>query len=229
MNLKKFLYILKVPPQESYQDWQEAFVDIVEAVDKKTVLDNLKKELDPHIAEKLTAKNKGVLNYRAFVVELSPHWEMHWLSERTCKQCSTAYTLLQKKQHGEYANYEYCSASCRNVSRKDTDFGAYANSYASSNFEPCIYKITNKQTNQVYIGQTIRCFTLRWYEHFFQSGDSKFHQAIKLSKPSDWIFEVLETLPIESTKEEINNREMHYINLYDSINNGYNTARFKND
>lgn len=222
----KFFYQLKVK-DEKLNEWQDIWLDIGEAPDKKTLIANLKNELSAEIMEKISRKNTKPVDYRIFAVELTEYWEKHWCSVRTCRVCSTPFTLIQARQNGVYANYEMCSSECRKITRRAEDFGGYAESYINQDYRPCIYKITNKSSQMVYIGQTVQCFTLRWYQHFFQAGDSKFHQAIKSSQPNDWTFEVIEVLETPVTKKEIDAREMHWITHYDSINNGYNTAQFK--
>jgi len=221
----KFFYQLKVK-DEKLNEWQHVWTDIGEAIDKKTLIENLKKDLSAEIMEKISRKTTKQVDYRIFAGELTEYWENHWCSVRTCKVCSNPYTILQTKQMGGYSNHDVCSGDCRKITRRAEDFGAYAESYVNQDYKPCIYRITNKLTGMVYIGQTVQCFTLRWYQHFFQGGDSKFHQAVKISKPDDWIFEVIEVLETK-IKKDIDSREMHWINHHDSINNGYNTAQFK--
>jgi hypothetical protein len=89
----------------------------------------------------------------------------------------------------------------------------------------------------MYIGKTTQVFTLRWYQHFFQSGTNKFHDAIRKSKISDWIFEIHEVIEFPENLREnkdfrtylndrekfIIERERYWINHFDSIANGYNS------
>lgn len=221
----KFFYQLKTKTENG--DWIDIWTDIGEANSKKELLDSLKNDISPNIAEKITKKNQDKIEYRVFAVELTPHWEEHWCSVRTCKVCKTQYTQIQSRQNNQWSSYDICSLECRNLTRRTEDFGAYAESYSNQSYKPCIYKITNKKTQMVYIGQTVQCFTLRWYQHFFQAGESKFHQAVKASLPSEWSFEVIEVLDTPISKKEVDTREMFWINHHDSINNGYNTAQFK--
>ena len=90
-----------------------------------------------------------------------------------------------------------------------------------------IYKITNKHNGLCYIGQTIRSFTLRWWEHIVRPSNCKFHSALKDSKISDWIFEVVEVIP-SGNKEKLDERESYWIRHYNSINNGFNTVKVGN-
>lgn len=190
----------------------------------------LKVKDQSNIVEKISKKsreNKEIIDFRIFITELTPEWEVHWLTKRDCKICAKPYTLIQLKQLNIYGgNNDVCSIECRHLQKPKEASDNYAISYINQSFKPCVYKITNKETNKCYIGQTIQCFTLRWYQHFFQTGDTKFHLAIKDSSPSNWSFEVIEVLNQEKiSKKEIDEREMFWINHYDSINNGYNTKK----
>ena len=90
-----------------------------------------------------------------------------------------------------------------------------------------INKIKNINTGLVYIGKTTQAFTLRWYQHFYQKGDCKFHKAIKQSSLTDWQFSIIEIVktpkgvsPIDYVRE----RESYWISEYDSIESGYNSV-----
>lgn len=222
----KFFYQLKTKNEQN-NEWIDIWTDIGEAVDKKTLITNLKNDLSAEIMEKISSKTKKEIDYRIFAIELTDYWEKHWLTQRSCKVCSMPYTLIQQRQNNRHANYDSCSNDCKKVNRRAEDFGGYAESYINNDYKPCIYKITNKQTQMVYIGQTTQCFTLRWYQHFFHAGESKFHQAVKGSQPNDWTFEVIEVLETPTTKKDLDQREMHWIAHYDSINSGYNTTQLK--
>lgn len=222
---KKFFYQLKVKKEStSYSDeWQVIWFDIVEAESKADVKKSISEEHQAVIAEKATKKNSDKIDYRVFITELSEDWEKHWLTVRTCKVCGLKYDLLNAKRNGEDANHDICSTSCRRAFRKENDFGDYVQGYL--NHRPCIYRITNKDTGKVYIGQTTQCFTLRWYQHFFQVTDTKFHKAVKESRPSDWTFEVLEVIYEPDYKSLLNEREQYWIEKHNSIEDGYNSVR----
>jgi hypothetical protein len=224
--MKKFFYYLMIEnltSEYSLDKWIRVWHDVVEATDKKTAKKIIEEDNSAAIAEKISAKTKTTPDYRVFITELTPYWEIHWLKVRECKSCNSPYTLLEAKQTGSYANIEHCSAECKRLERRETDFGDYSSGY--SDHRPCIYKIFNKQTGKTYIGQTTQCFTLRWYQHFFQSTETKFHQAVSGSQPSDWIFEVLEVIYEEDFKTKLNQREQYFIDLHNSINDGYNSVK----
>jgi hypothetical protein len=85
-----------------------------------------------------------------------------------------------------------------------------------------IYKITEKATNKSYIGKTRNAPFFRWWNHLKHS-QSPFGKYLQTTKLSDWSFEVLEELPSNIIDSEILKIESSYIQLYDSIQNGFNS------
>ena len=88
-----------------------------------------------------------------------------------------------------------------------------------------IYKITSP-SNKVYIGQSIdieRRF--RHYKRMVCKEQIKIHNSLLKYGVDAHIFEVLELCEIE----ELNNRERHYQDLYDSVANGLNLLYVKSE
>lgn len=99
-----------------------------------------------------------------------------------------------------------------------------------------IYMIKNNINNKVYIGQTKNNFNLRY--GFCGTGAErvlKFHETKKskhkyynkhllaaILKYGVENFTVIKELDVAFSPEELNEKEMYYINLYDSFHNGYN-------
>ena len=86
-----------------------------------------------------------------------------------------------------------------------------------------IYKITNKVNGKVYIGQTSQGIRKRWSQHCCAEGCPKLHRAIlKYGKRN---FSV-QRIDVASDKEEANQKEMYWIEQYDSANHehGYNLS-----
>ena len=89
-----------------------------------------------------------------------------------------------------------------------------------------IYKVTNITNNKSYIGLTCRDFETRRYEHIYESNtDSvfKFHQALRKHTTNSFTWEILEN-GLESIKIA-NEREIYYIQHFDSYSNGYNMTK----
>lgn len=228
--MKKFFYQLKTKVDPSrkdyhYSGWEVVWFDVVEADDKASAKKKIESEYSGIIAEKATKKNKDTLDYKLYLIELDQHHEDFWLADRTCSVCGNQYNILRSHQFGEgYANREICSKYCHESRKMEKEFGNYFEGNGRN--KPTIYKITNKNTGKVYIGKTVQVFTLRWYQHFFQPSESKFHQAIKESKPTDWTFEVIEIVYGSKRTDDpiVLEREQYWIDQYDSINNGYNSV-----
>lgn len=87
----------------------------------------------------------------------------------------------------------------------------------------CIYKITNKINSKSYIGLTINSCEVRWKQH---KADAKYnrynfplHKAINKYGIDNFSVEVIAT---ENDINKLCELEISFINLCDSINNGYN-------
>ena len=103
-----------------------------------------------------------------------------------------------------------------------------------------IYKIQNKITNEIYIGQTThpRGFNGRYdfkgngiervYKKLLgnQERSERHNQHLRRSikKFGFDAFEVVEIFDVAKTLEELNEKETYYINLFDSYQNGYNQS-----
>ena len=90
-----------------------------------------------------------------------------------------------------------------------------------------IYIIKNKINKKVYIGQTCQSPKERFAQHMKPSthktrGSYKLYNAIKKYGKENFYFEVLEK---NISKKEIDEKEIYYINLYDSYYNGYNSTK----
>lgn len=82
-----------------------------------------------------------------------------------------------------------------------------------------IYKYTNKVNGKIYIGQTIQSLEKRAkYNGLGYIHCKHFYSAIQKYGWESFIPEILE----EVTEEEADEREMYYIQKYNSIKNGYN-------
>lgn len=89
-----------------------------------------------------------------------------------------------------------------------------------------IYKITNLLNNKCYIGQSVDIYK-RWCDHckcgcgMDTPKNNKLYTAMLEDGLENFTFELLE----ECSKEELNKKELFYINLYESNDYGYNTTK----
>lgn len=87
-----------------------------------------------------------------------------------------------------------------------------------------IYKITNIINNKCYIGQS-RDIYQRWEKHksnIYNSSKNylKIYQAFRKYGLKNFIFDIIEIC----SEDKLNERELYWINYYDSYNNGYNST-----
>ena len=104
-------------------------------------------------------------------------------------------------------------------------FGAMLKNVLENKDPRCvIYKITNTQTGEIYIGKTKAEVSKRWTEHIKTSlgigsaARSKIHEAL-FNHWDEFTFEILEKIEKET---DLSLREKYYINFYQSNIYGYN-------
>ena len=89
-----------------------------------------------------------------------------------------------------------------------------------------IYKITNIINNKIYVGQTTKTIDERFYHHCKRTGKwiSAIDSAIKKYGEENFILELLDTA---DTHEELNKKEIYWIEKLDSTTsgNGYNISK----
>lgn len=140
--------------------------------------------------------------------------------EAECKTCGIKYKPVDVFNIFGHTYQDFCSYDCKEKDRK-LNF-----KYEDFNVAiPVVYKITQISTGKVYVGQTKRSFTLRWWEHVKSADDNKFHLELKNSDLEDWTFQVIEKI---ENIEDLNDRESYWIKHYNSIESGFNTMKVKN-
>ena len=106
-----------------------------------------------------------------------------------------------------------------------------------------IYKIENKTNGKVYIGQTTRGFNARYngkgkgiervyYYHkgcIKYKGKCNYHLLKSIEKYGFDSFDVSEVFDVAFSKKELDIKEKIYINIFNCVNNGYNTQEGGND
>lgn len=87
-----------------------------------------------------------------------------------------------------------------------------------------IYIIKNTITNKVYIGQTIQSLEQRFNQHIYLANGNrtmgKLYVAMRELGVEHFYIEKI----MECDETELNKYEQHYVEQYDSLNNGYNTV-----
>ena len=84
----------------------------------------------------------------------------------------------------------------------------------------CIYLYTNKINGKKYVGQTIKPLKQRHYNHLHQNGNTYFDRALKKYGEENFKLEILEDDIFDL--DELNKKEIYYIEKYNSYYDGYN-------
>jgi len=217
------------------QNWSfpPIFSGKVEAENKKEAKLLIEEEYGRVFPLRVLKKDLDSNEFLLSIEEIKEGSHIHKLFEqKSCLNCgSTFYVIdMYNDMHRDFTSHEFCSYKCKEEQNNVRRMLSYESNNVSGNQCPIIYKIANKNTGLCYIGKTTQVFTLRWYQHFYQGGNCKFHNAVKESKFIDWTFEVIEIVDIPKDIKRLNEieniileRERYWINYYDSINNGYNS------
>ena len=85
-----------------------------------------------------------------------------------------------------------------------------------------IYKVINNINGKIYIGKTTRTIKERWKEHLetMNYKRNKFYNALNKYKIDNFTIEEIE----ECDDNILNEREIYWINFYNSYKNGYNST-----
>lgn len=85
-----------------------------------------------------------------------------------------------------------------------------------------IYKITNKINNKCYIGRTIRSLSERYKEHIksaINNDQRHLYQAMRKYGIDNF---KIESIDNANNLKDLQDKEMYWVNFYDSYNKGYN-------
>lgn len=85
-----------------------------------------------------------------------------------------------------------------------------------------IYIIKNTINEKVYIGQTSRTLEIRWKEYLrhYKCGDQAIYAAMRKYGIENFFVEKIE----ECEEDRLDEREIYWIQKYNSFNNGYNST-----
>jgi hypothetical protein len=91
-----------------------------------------------------------------------------------------------------------------------------------------IYSITNKNNGKKYVGQHCGDGNSRWKQHlraaFQVKLPSKLYNSMRHHGEDAWTYKVEAVVPIELGQKELDRLEIYFINLYNSVENGYNVT-----
>jgi len=220
--MKKYYYQLKTKEQGfmggvSY--WGKATMKgIVEADTPKEARNIVKTQI---LCRDINTKEDDIL---LSIIEVTPEKQylLDFFKPRVCKQCGRVFT---NSVSGFYSS-EFCCENCYELyNYEHLDVDKYLKIREIDNIDfydcnPCIYVIHNTENGKNYVGQTVRSFTLRWWEHY--------KAWIKFC-PEDitkFQFAVLEEFSKEEVKKNpdlLSEREQFWIDLLEAYTKGYNS------
>ena len=209
--------------------WPPVFSGKVSAKNRKQAKQLIEDEYDREFPLRVLKKDIEQHNYLLGIREITEEDERtrSLFDLRECKQCKNTYRQidLYNDFNERYKGSDYCGKTCgekyeqeHRSERLDSQLGGVE--------QPVIYQVKNIKTDKSYIGKTTQVFTLRWYQHFYQGGSCKFHQAIKESPLEDWEFRVVESIIIPDGSDKdvfVSEREKFWINKLNAVENGYNS------
>ena len=219
--MKQFYYQLKT--REEFCNgsvfWGKATMKgIVEAETCKEARQIVKTQI---LCREINSKEDDIL---LSIIEVTP--EKSYLTDffkpRVCKQCGRVFT---NSISGFYSS-EFCCENCYELyNYEHLDVDKYLKIREIDNIDfyeckPCIYVIHNTENGKNYVGQTVRSFTLRWWEHY--------KAWIKFC-PEDitkFQFAVLEEFSKEEVKKNpdlLSEREQFWIDALNAYKDGYNS------
>jgi len=231
--MKQFYYQLKVKEKnydvytkQSYFDWtyRPVMRGIVEAESSKEARKKIKEE----IFEKEIKKGDDVL-LSIIEVKEDTKYLLDFFKPRVCKHCGRTFDTATSETFGQYG--DFCSKVCYDLyNYQNFDFSRYIqskdfNALDWTDCNPVIYRIHNKKTGRNYVGQTIRSFTLRWWEHYKAWIDKCPDGDI-----TTFEFTVLEEFSKEDVRKNdklLSEREQYWIDYYQCLDKdkGYNSRR----
>ena len=219
--MKDFYYQVKVKIKDEYDTYSYWSKPVMKGIVQAETSKQAREIVKTSILEREIKKGDDVL---LSILEITPdkQYLADFFKPRVCKQCGRTF---DNTISGFYSS-EFCCENCYELyNYEHLDVSRYLQVREIDNISfyecnPVIYKITNLVNGKSYVGQTIRSFTLRWWEHY------KAWIKYQPEGIQNFEFSVLE----EFTKEEIKKnpnllreREQYWIDFFDAYNNGYNS------
>lgn len=232
-----FYYQIKGKESETYGGgwaWPPLLSGKVEADNKKQAKALIEEEYGRKFPLRVLRKDidneSYLLNVREIAKEDEKTRNLFELNE--CQMCKTKFRIIDKYNDHNESNKgsDFCSSKCQREHIDKNRAPVPKDILLEQGGAAFIYRIRNVHTEKVYIGKTTQAFTLRWYQHFYQSGSCKFHEAIKNSKLTDWEFSLIELVEVPdgmTANDAVVKREAFWINHYNSVEDGYNTLEVK--
>tara|TARA_Y100000310_G_scaffold73079_1_gene69225 strand:+ start:417 stop:1223 length:807 start_codon:yes stop_codon:yes gene_type:complete len=228
---KEYFYQIKgrsEPGPYSGWSWPPVLSGRVVAKNSKEARKKVSDEHNHDFPMKLTDKNRDAALYLLHLREIKSDDKrtIELFEPRNCKECGDVFRVIDKYNNGnmESKDSDFCSESCKKINRHK--FAVFDFNSMMEKNDAFIYRIYNQNTGKSYIGKTRQAFTLRWYQHFYHGKGTPFHQAIRESAITDWLFSIVEVVvPPENADyaEYITSRESYWISHFNSIEDGYNT------
>ena len=210
--------------------WPPVFSGLVTAPDRKQAKAQVEEEYGRQFPVRVLKKDIEQHAYLLLIKEVEPDndYLLRRFRKTSCKECGAIFIPIDKYNdpHSDHRGQEYCSDRCSKEGkfREVQEFRLAT----EGRLPAVIYQIRQRSTGRVYIGQSIRPFTLRWWEHLTYPSDSKFHEELRATPITDWEFSVLEVIAVpadcKSKAAYITDRERHWIETMNSVANGFNTV-----
>lgn len=219
-------------------EWPPRVSGRIAATSKKEARQKVCEDFGEDYPMRVLDKDRVKYPFLLYIEEMTPNnrYALRFMP-RACEICGSQFTLhdhYMEPERSARGGDHTCSQACESVFRNHQSRDWIAMKNDTGQHPAVIYSILHKPTGQRYIGKTTQAFTLRWYQHFFQPGDTAFHQLIQASAITDWTFEVLEQIHLTISEtirrgtpeyhQAVLQREQHWIDTYDTINNGLNSV-----
>jgi len=243
MSTIKYFYRIKIPALDGDDfgnewGWKPYDIGYIEASSKLEAKKMLEEQFGISMCQRSKRTDIGSKNvYMVQIYEPNDYYDKLWNTEHVCEVCGTKYTkLLRDRAHDfAYIKGAVCSQLCEDKASKTREESINALFDFNGIHNAVIYRIWHKETEQSYIGKTTQAFTLRWYQHFYQAKNTKFHEAIQTSRLVDWCFEIVESFGFTGKDivrgdgndygKLLADREQYWIEHYKALTLGLNSVK----